>query len=135
MKTLSKDFDHDQFGIRPNTLHTLVFQLCHVLRLGYHTHNDCTFGFLQTSPLHSGEVRGICGDYNGESHREMSGPKRQQYQSAKEFVLSYVLPSDNCDVDALKTQHNIQPETGTCGAFPSTLSIIRLFTIRPICNN
>ena len=76
------------------------------------------FFVCQTSALHSGQVRGICGDYNGDVLREMTGPKKQLYSKPEQFVLSYVVPSDRCDVQELKQRYNINEQgKGQSGSY------------------
>ncbi|CAH1244184.1 Hypp7221 [Branchiostoma lanceolatum] len=45
---------------------------------------------------------GLCGNFDGEQSKEYEGPREEVYKSPKEFGLSYLVPSKQCEVQGKK---------------------------------
>ena len=88
-----------------------------------------SYYFIQSSRLSSGHLCGACGDYNGDVVRELTGPRQQLYKNAQQMALSYVVPSQQCNVDSLRSQLDL-PE-GICKFF---YPIVELFKWREFCD-
>ncbi|XP_076347923.1 vitellogenin-2-like [Tachypleus tridentatus] len=53
---------------------------------------------IKVSPKYMGRHCGLCGDFNGESYREFLGPNSCIYTDSQDFVNSYVLGGQQCQL-------------------------------------
>ncbi|XP_022235266.1 uncharacterized protein LOC111083216 [Limulus polyphemus] len=65
---------------------------------GLHIRYDGVNARIKVSPKYMGKHCGLCGDFNGESYREFLGPNLCVYTNSQDFVNSYVLGGQQCQL-------------------------------------
>lgn len=52
---------------------------------------------VKVGKQYKGKTCGICGDFNGESESEFTGPDACEYQRAEDYINSYALSGQHCE--------------------------------------
>ncbi|XP_075527958.1 vitellogenin-6-like [Dermacentor variabilis] len=64
--------------------------------IGIHLRFDGNLLMAEVSPLYSGNLCGLCGDYNLDRNHELFGADGHLYNNTLEFAKSYVIPNPKC---------------------------------------
>ncbi len=59
---------------------------------------------LQVHPSYFSQLCGVCSNYNGEPMDDLQGPRMERFQRPEQFLLSYIMPSSQCNIDEVRSR-------------------------------
>jgi len=72
-------------------------------KYGLTLETDCVSAFIKPSDLYRGQLCGACSNFAASLHNELRGPNMELYNTPQEFLSSYIIQSEGCNVPLRST--------------------------------